>query len=60
MKTVPTAMEKSLWAVYFAGHIHTDVERKLAIFATRKEAASWVTNHGTSECKVRKLTVFSN
>lgn len=49
----------ALWAVYFGGHIHTDVERKLAVFARRSEASSWVHEHGTSECKIRKLIVLS-
>lgn len=52
-------MQKNLWAVWFRGHIHTDAERKLAVFATRKEAKAWVADYGMPECKVGKLVVFA-
>jgi len=48
---------KALWAVWFGDHIHMDAENKLAVFATRKAAKSWVEDHGMPECKIRKLEI---
>lgn len=47
-----------LWAVWYRDHIHTDVHRKLAIFATREEAKRWIMDHGMPGCKIRKLELF--
>ena len=52
------ASHMPLWSVWFQDHIHTDAERKLAIFATRKEAADWIKNYGMPECRVRKLSAL--
>lgn len=49
---------EGLWSVWWRDHIHTDVERKLAVFATKAEAEEWKREHSAfPEAKIRKLTI---
>jgi hypothetical protein len=50
-------LPKTLWAVWFRDHIHTDAEGKLAVFQTRTKAVTWIKEYGMPECKVGRFFV---
>ena len=41
----------TVYAVWYEDHIHTDVEQRLAIFPTRKDAVEWTKKHGGNATK---------
>lgn len=43
------------YAVVFRGHIHTDIDKRLTVLRTKREALQWIKDHGGPDCKVVKL-----
>lgn len=39
-----------VWLILFRDHIHTDVNGKLAIFASKSAAQAWIDKWGTPDC----------
>jgi hypothetical protein len=54
---VDEAKPKVLWAVMFQDHIHTDANRKMAVFRTKKDAEWWIRNCGAPSCTVMKIEI---
>lgn len=46
---------RELWCVMFKGHIHTDIDQRLAVFRSRELARAWVRKNGIRGCVVFKL-----
>lgn len=40
-----------VWAVWTRDHIHTDIDQRLAVFSTKKDAADWVKKYGGKAIK---------